>query len=197
MDPLPKDHKFNNPEFDYSSTPNFQDAIKVSVFFRKRPDISYEQFFAHWQSVHCDLVLATAAFRSNVLRYVQVKLISQDVQAVMQRPLCRGLGTQSEYKSHCRQLHHTPEMQELSRSLNENVLEYDACAEIWVRTWDDWLKFSGSDEYMSALGEDCQRFMQLPMTYMVGRENLVMGDAFREIGGKHGFSKDGFSVRKI
>ncbi|KAE8345036.1 hypothetical protein BDV24DRAFT_159870 [Aspergillus arachidicola] len=149
------DHQFTHPQFSYSQTPNFQNAIKISVFFRKRAEISHDQFFTHWQTVHCDLVVATQAFRDNILRYVQH--------------------------------HQTPEMMERARSLGEGVLEYDACAQLWVRSWDDWLKFSGSEEYNNALGEDCQRFMQLPMTYMVGRENIVVGHGVPEIEGKDGF----------
>lgn len=80
-------------------------------------------------------------------------------------------------------------MKERARSLAEGVLNYDACAQLWVRTWDDWLAFSSSEEYKSALADDCQLFMKLPMTYMVGYENLVVGDASRAIGGKDGLSK--------
>lgn len=78
-------------------------------------------------------------------------------------------------------------MMERARSLGEGVLEYDACAQLWVRTWNDWLKFSSSEEYNNALGADCQLFMELPMTYMVGQENIVVGHAVPEIEGKDGF----------
>jgi len=77
-------------------------------------------------------------------------------------------------------------MMERARSLGEGVLEYDACAQLWVRSWDDWLKFSSSEEYKSALGDDCQLFMQLPMAYMVGQEVIVVGHALPEIEGKDG-----------
>ena len=88
-----------------------------------------------------------------------------------------------------KQHHQTPEMKERARSLGENVLEYDGCAQLWVKSWDDWLKFYNSKEYAVALGPDCDRFMQLPMTYMVGYENLVVGDASREMGGKDGMPR--------
>lgn len=71
-------------------------------------------------------------------------------------------------------------------SLGENVLNYDACAQLWVRTWNDWMAFYNSAEYAAALSDDCNRFMALPMTYMVGYENLVVGDASAGLGGKHG-----------
>ena len=80
-------------------------------------------------------------------------------------------------------------MKERARSLGENVLEYDACAQLWVRTWDDWLAFYNSEEYAAALKDDCDLFMVLPFTYMVGYENLVVGDASKAVGGKDGMSK--------
>ena len=89
MDPLPEDHQFTHSELSYEAEPNFQPAIKVSVFFRKKDGISHEDFFKHWQTVHAD---------------------------------------------------------------------------------------------------DCSRFMALPMTYMIGYENLVVGDAAQAIGGKSGLS---------
>lgn len=55
------------------AVPNFQPAIKVSVFFNKIESITYETFFEHWQGVHADLAVATQAFRGHILRYVQVK----------------------------------------------------------------------------------------------------------------------------
>lgn len=73
-----------------------------------------------------------------------------------------------------------------AQSLGENVLDYDACAQLWVRTWDDWMKFYTSEEYAASLSDYCDRFMKLPMTYMVGHENLVVGDASKDLGGRDG-----------
>ncbi|KAJ6092313.1 hypothetical protein N7467_004282 [Penicillium canescens] len=154
MLPLPKDHQFTHSELNYEAKPNFQSAIKVSVFFRKLEGISHEEFFAHWQTVHADLAAATQAFQNNILRYVQH--------------------------------HQTPEMKARAASLGENVLEYDACAQLWVRDWDSWLGFYNSPEYAAALKDDCDRFMALPMTYMVGHENLVVGDTVKALGDTNG-----------
>ncbi|KAL6407687.1 hypothetical protein AUP68_08708 [Ilyonectria robusta] len=57
-------------------------------------------------------------------------------------------------------------MKQRAESLGENVLDYDGCAQLWVRSWDDWLAFYNSKEYAAALSDDCDRFMTLPMTYM-------------------------------
>lgn len=83
-------------------------------------------------------------------------------------------------------------MKERAKSLGENVLEYDGCAQLWVRSWDDWMAFYNSKEYAAALSDDCDRFMALPMTYMVGYENLVVGDANSSMG-----EKDGLDIKKL
>lgn len=77
-------------------------------------------------------------------------------------------------------------MKERAKSLGENFLEYDAVAELYAKSWDDWLKFAGSEEYAAALHDDCLSFIQLPFTYMVGYENLIVGDASQKLGGKDG-----------
>lgn len=84
------------------------------------------------------------------------------------------------------QHHHTPEMKARAQSLGKSTLDYDACAEIWVRTWDDYMDFYTSKEYAASLSKDCDLFMALPVTYMIGQENLVVGDASRWIGGNDG-----------
>lgn len=77
-------------------------------------------------------------------------------------------------------------MQARAKSLGENFLDYDGCAQLWVKSWDDWLAFYNSPEYAAALKDDCDLFMALPMTYMVGYENLVVGSVPEELGGKDG-----------
>jgi hypothetical protein len=77
-------------------------------------------------------------------------------------------------------------MKERAKSLGENCLDYDGCAQLWVKSWDDWMAFYNSKEYAAALSDDCNRFMALPMTYMVGYENLVVGSSVEEVGGKDG-----------
>ncbi|PGH15310.1 hypothetical protein AJ79_02475 [Helicocarpus griseus UAMH5409] len=81
----------------------------------------------------------------------------------------------------------TPELKEKAKSMG-NVLDFDACAQLWTRSWEDWEKFSTSPEYAAALTEDSGRFLQMPPTYMVCNENLIVGDASKQIGGKDGLS---------
>lgn len=77
-------------------------------------------------------------------------------------------------------------MKQRAKSLGEEFLDYDGCAQLWVKTWDDWLAFYNSKEYAAALKDDCDVFMALPMTYMIGYENIVVGTAAKELGGKDG-----------
>ncbi|PWY70266.1 hypothetical protein BO70DRAFT_432306 [Aspergillus heteromorphus CBS 117.55] len=143
--PDPTNHQFTFPALHPSSPANFQHAIKISIFFNKRDDISHDQFYHHWQTVHADLTVATRAFQSHIIRYTQH--------------------------------HQTPSMRSLVQTLpGANVLDYDGCAEMWVRKWDDWVAFTESDEFRGVLADDSLGFVKLPLTYMVGYENLVVGD---------------------
>lgn len=71
------EHEFTSPQLDYNSEPNFQPCIKVSVFFKKIESIDYDTFFGHWRTVHADLATATQAFKDHVVRYAQVRQISE------------------------------------------------------------------------------------------------------------------------
>jgi hypothetical protein len=43
--------------------------------------------------------------------------------------------------------------------LTSQLLNYDACSQIWVRNWDDWVEFASSPEYVAALMPDADHFM--------------------------------------
>ncbi|KAF2492443.1 hypothetical protein BU16DRAFT_515406 [Lophium mytilinum] len=45
------------------------------------------------------------------------------------------------------QTHQTPEMKEKVKSLGMDLLDYDGCSQIWVKSWDDWEKFFTSPQY--------------------------------------------------
>lgn len=146
------DYQFKHEQLSYDAKPNYQPCVKLSFYFSKLPNVSYEQFHRHWETVHADLTVAAKDFKACKLqRYVQ--------------------------------FHQTPEMKEKARSLGLNHLEYDGCSEIWVKEWDDWLRFfevsllpvvsrsfDSSDgllqspEYAKALGPDCGNFMAMPIS---------------------------------
>ena len=72
------DHEFQNKALNYDATPNYQPCIKLSFFFYKLPDVSYEQFHRHWETVHADLTIAAKDFAAfKIQRYVQFHQIPE------------------------------------------------------------------------------------------------------------------------
>ncbi|KAF1978719.1 hypothetical protein BU23DRAFT_577006 [Bimuria novae-zelandiae CBS 107.79] len=57
------------------------------------------------------------------------------------------------------QTYQTQEMKEKIRAAGMELLDYDACSQIWDRDWEDWERFSTSPEYAAALLPDADRFM--------------------------------------
>jgi len=79
-----------------------------------------------------------------------------------------------------------PEMRAQAALLNIPSLDYDACTELWIRSLDDWVRFSRSPEY-ARFAEDAKHFQQRPMAIMIGYENLIVGRAVPgEVGGRDG-----------
>jgi hypothetical protein len=72
QDPPPVERKFGIPALAYDKAPNKQNYIRVSMFFNKKPGVSYEFFQNHWHHVHADLVTSSTAFKkAGILRYNQ------------------------------------------------------------------------------------------------------------------------------
>lgn len=69
------DHKFTYPDkLGYDAKPNTQDCVKLTFYFSKLPNVSYEQFYGHWSTVHADLTVAARGFSAvKIQRYVQVE----------------------------------------------------------------------------------------------------------------------------
>ncbi|RDW61577.1 hypothetical protein BP5796_11469 [Coleophoma crateriformis] len=161
--PIP--HTFTHPELSYDAKPNIQPCIKLSFFFNKLPEVSHEHFYRHWQTVHADLTVATKDFAiCNLKRYVQ--LAPATPKQIAQTP---SLATQAK-----------------TALTGLNVLEFDGCSEIWVREWGDWMKFFQSPEWITDLNPDSVHFMALPISVMVGQENLIFGKAIEGMGGTDG-----------
>lgn len=68
------DHKFTHPRLSYDGKPNTQNFIKLCFYFSKLPEVSYEQFYGHWSTVHADLTVAAELFSAvKIQRYTQVR----------------------------------------------------------------------------------------------------------------------------
>jgi len=48
---FPIKHDFVFERLSPDSKPNYQPYLKLTFFFKKRPDISHEDFHKHWQTV--------------------------------------------------------------------------------------------------------------------------------------------------
>jgi hypothetical protein len=108
------------------------------------------------------------------------------------------------------QFHQTPELREKAKVLGLAQLQYDGCSDIYVKTWEDWMKFYQSPAYAEKMGRespllalfafisaaradpnpnviaDCEHFMSMPISVMVGYDNVIFGKAIPDIGGKDG-----------
>jgi len=50
-----------------------KDYVKVSLYIKKRPDISDQQFHQHWKTQHIDIAMRNKTFMSKVRKYNQVR----------------------------------------------------------------------------------------------------------------------------
>ena len=90
LKPLPSDHQFTIEEYNYENKTHYQRSwarcvkvyysrltpypacVKASFYFKKRADISHDEFFKHWSHVHSDLTLAAKDFgQCQCQRYTQ------------------------------------------------------------------------------------------------------------------------------
>lgn len=55
------------------------------------------------------------------------------------------------------------------------MLEFDGCSEIWVKSWEDWVRFFSSEEYNRAMSPDCKYFMAMPISVYAGRRTWCLG----------------------
>jgi len=152
-------HDFKYPQLAYDAEPNSQPYIKLSFFFSKLPEVSYEYFHKHWASVHADLTLGVKSFKDcKIQRYVQY--------------------------------HQTPDLKEKAESLGIPLLDFDGCSTIYVKEWDDWMRFYNSEDYKKALNPDVGHFMAMPIRVMVGYDVLQYGSAILE-------GRDGVTSEKL
>jgi hypothetical protein len=142
------DHTFAYDQLSYDAKPNEQPYIKLSFFFSKLPDVSYEHFHRHWQSIHSDLTIGTKAFKSNkIQRYVQVKTFISEYAvseshglhisvAFLPRDEEDGYGLRYGFQV-CLATSIV-----LTSAPGLDLLDYDGCSEIYVKNFEDWDNFS-------------------------------------------------------
>ena len=104
--------------------------IRVSFFFTKRPYMSQSEFETYWRDTHGRLAVASKAFsEAKIQQYSQI--------------------------------HNSKDLSKEAAKLGLPLMEFewDACSEMYVRTWEDYVKFATSDELRDVLGPDGARIM--------------------------------------
>ncbi|KAK5128228.1 hypothetical protein LTR85_002895 [Meristemomyces frigidus] len=157
------DHDFKNQRLAYDAPPNYQPCIKLSFFFNKLPDVSYEQFHRHWETVHADLTIAAKDFKlCRIQRYVQFH------QTPEMKEKAKSLGLSHVDFDGCSEIW---------------VKEWDD----WMAFYNVG---SMSPEYAKAMQPDCAHFMAMPINVMAGYDNLIFGHAIPGEGGKDGITSE-------
>jgi len=124
-DPPRVERTFGLPALSYTSPVQKQRYLRISMFFNKKPEISYAYFQQHWHHFHGDLVTSSNAFKENkILRYNQFH------QTPEHKALAKRLGD-GGYPS----------------------MDFDACTEFWVERIEDFEAFSKSKEYVDGSRE--------------------------------------------
>ncbi|OQV03074.1 EthD domain-containing protein [Cladophialophora immunda] len=142
---FPIQHDFALKQLSPNSKPNYQPYVKLSFFFQKRPDISYEDFHRHWETVHADLAVASKAFALNIKRYTQFHALPECKEAG--KALVEGM----------------------------ELLDYDGCSEILVSSIGDAAAFFSSSEYVEKMNSDEGNWLARPVRFMIGYDNLIFG----------------------
>ncbi|KAF2119703.1 hypothetical protein BDV96DRAFT_642714 [Lophiotrema nucula] len=173
------DHRFVNPELEWDQKENYQPCIKLSFFFKKLPNVDDDHFQMHYNHVHSDLTVASKGFNVyKIQRYVQVRRAHPH--------------STTDAFTHVSQTYQDPEMKKKVESLGMELLDFDACSTIWVKSWDDWEKFSSSPEYAKALMPDADHFMDYKTSgikVFAGHDLIVFGKAIPDCDATDGITR--------
>ncbi|KAL5352909.1 hypothetical protein ACLOAV_002857 [Pseudogymnoascus australis] len=168
---FPIEHDFTFKQLDPNATPNYQHYVKLTFFFKKRSDISYEDFHKHWQTVHADLAVASKAFAKYCHRYTQYHMTPECKEKA--RTYVQGM----------------------------EFLDFDGCSEILVDSFEDGMAFFKSEEYVQKMNskpfyipeilflrataslsflfeqlDDESNWLARPIFIMAGYDNLIFGN---------------------
>lgn len=173
------DHHFKHSQLSYEATPNYQPLIKLSFYFNKLPDVSYEQFHRHWETVHADLTIAAKDFKvCKLQRYVQFH------QTPDMKGKAESLGLEPLAFDGCSEIwvRNWDDWMTFYTVLGRFVLQRKAV-----------LTVRQSPEYAKVMQPDCAHFMAMPihvshrcsvdkqtscaeyLQVMVGYENVIYG----------------------
>ncbi|KAI1614607.1 EthD domain-containing protein [Exophiala viscosa] len=155
---FPLQHDFVFDRLSPEAKPNHQPYVKLTFFFKKRADISYEDFHKHWETVHADLAVASEPFGLYIARYTQYHQTPQLKSAA--ETCVEGM----------------------------ELLDFDGCSEILVNSLDNAISFFKSPEYMEDMNLDEGNWLERPVRMMIGYDNLIFGQALPLPGTNNGLS---------
>ncbi|KAL8345461.1 hypothetical protein RB601_005483 [Gaeumannomyces tritici] len=123
--------------------------VKLSVHFKKRPDISDEYFFTYWANNHVSAFLAATVSHGNIKGYSQ--------------PTTRP-----------RQQHHvTAEMKEMAKGLGMPVLDCDGVSELWAESAEDFKGLFELPEVRKIAADDNPIFSLPPDSVVLGFDHVI------------------------
>ncbi|TPX08254.1 uncharacterized protein E0L32_001850 [Thyridium curvatum] len=77
------DYDFVHEKLSYDAGVYYQPCVKVSLYFKKLPNVSWEHFSKHWATVHADITVSSETFKEHgCLRYVQHHQSAEDKEWV-------------------------------------------------------------------------------------------------------------------
>ncbi|KAI6784980.1 uncharacterized protein J7T54_008074 [Emericellopsis cladophorae] len=120
--------------------------IKISLFLKRRPDVTEEYFHAYWLHNHTNLFLGVKAFKELVRKYNQSHYIKE--LADMNQEVFVGVPR----------------------------VDFDGVAEFWVDSMEDWRKLWNDEEFTRVLQGDSDYFTMSPLHATAGYDYLFKDD---------------------
>ncbi|KAK5451325.1 hypothetical protein LTS15_008089 [Exophiala xenobiotica] len=166
---FPIQHDFVFDRLSPEAKPNHQPYVKLTFFFKKRSDISYEDFHKHWETVGF-LCTPPAPIVLRICWWQPCHFGARIDPLV-------------EY-------HQTPQLKSAANTCVEGMelLDFDGCSEILVDSLDKAIRFFKSPEYVEKMNLDEGNWLERPVRMMIGYDNLIFGQALPLPGTKNGIS---------
>ncbi|KIX98877.1 uncharacterized protein Z520_05338 [Fonsecaea multimorphosa CBS 102226] len=150
-----------------------QPYIRVSIFIKRKPGTSSEEFHAHWSGIHADVVRSLPGYLQLCKRYTQARIISLLRPQKDERRAPANLG----FLGGIEQFHALPEYQNQEKVMGLPVLPFDGIVEIWIESVDNYVQHVSQENIVNALAADEQKFTNREDAFiMIGYETLEIGE---------------------
>ncbi|OAP63654.1 hypothetical protein AYL99_02881 [Fonsecaea erecta] len=143
-----------------------QPYIRVSIFVKRKPGTSSEEFHAHWSGVHADVVRNLPGYLQICKRYTQARV-----------HFSFKMATKPPTNVSAEQFHALPEYQNQEKVMGLPVLPFDGIVEIWIEDVDKYVQHVSQEDIVKALSADEQKFTDREdACIMIGYETLEIGE---------------------